>query len=91
MKILLLFTFLLFGVASMNAQMIVTYKKVNALTETRVAPTVVKKTSPKKMHSSIKRIVKIIPKEEKTITKKTATYSTKSKKRLVAVEEDVPF
>jgi len=85
MKILLLSVFIFFGIASMNAQIAVTYTKVDLTSsKTYKTPTITKKVSSKKISCSLKRTVKIIPEEKKVVAN-----IRRNRKKIQ--EEDIPF
>jgi len=87
MKILLISVFMLFGLVSMNAQIAVTYTRTESFAVTRKAP-IVKKKSSEKMHSSLKRTVKVIREEKEVDTKATVIYSKRSQKKFSEEEEE---
>jgi len=90
MKILLLSVFLFFGLTSMNAQIAVTFTKVDFTGKAYKTPKSTKKVSSKKVHSSLKRTVKVIAEEKKILPKKDLTNKKRNKKKNI-LDDDIPF
>lgn len=90
MKVLLFVSCLFFFLhSSLNAQITVTHSKATKLTKSHKAPSLSKNSNSKKIISSLKRTVKIIPDEKKSTTEKK-NRSSKRKSNAIN-DDDIPF
>lgn len=90
MKVLLFVSCLFFFISySINAQITVTHSKATKLTKSHKAPSLYKNKDSKKIVSSLKRTVKIIPEEKKPPIKKKNRSSKRKSKALN--DDDIPF